>query len=206
MTDDGARALLPPGALPLPNPKQEAFAVARARGLSLTLAYREAGYTGGQSNASHAAQKEHIKQRIEYLKGVVVKTARNPEEAWDAALKMEFPRELTLTYYLTDLKQQLALCRLKGDLSAGIRCLYLIGAASGLIKLQPPGRPPKSGAQAGTKRGREAQEDHDGERQQRTPSAPADGPEDGLSEVFSFVDAMRSGPRDEFETEDPTQT
>ena len=182
-----------PGAIPLENLKQEAFAVARARGLSWRMAGLEAGYRGSASNFCRMGTKPHIKARIEYLKGEVATVERAPAEAWADAAAMKFPRDLTLTYYLTELRNQLAICRRDGDKAGAIRVLHLMGVAGGLIKLQRAPPPPK----AGTKRGREAREDHDGEQQQRALSAPADESEEGLSEVLGFVDSMRSGPGDE---------
>lgn len=194
---------LPPGAMPLANTKHEAFAVARARGLTLTLSYIEAGYTGGSSNASHLAQKEHVRQRIRYLKGEAATTERQPGEAWEEAHEHDFKlKDLNLAYYLAELRMQLAIARRDGNLREGTRLLYLIGAASGLIRFQALGRP--AGPATKGKRGREAQEDHDGEQQQRAPSAPADASEAEVSEVLDLVDALGGGPGDEPQEEGPS--
>lgn len=194
-------AALPPGALPLSNQRQEAFAVARARGLTLRLAYLEAGYSGGEANASALSHKKHVAERIAYLKDDLARSERAPGEAFDAAYQNSFTgREVTLPYYMTELRDSLSRARLTGNAKMEVDCLYLMGAASGLIKLSPPGRPAKM-----TRRGREAQQDHDGDKQQRASRALADAPEGEVSEVLGLVDQLGSGLGDEPEEEGPAR-
>lgn len=192
---------LPPGALPLANQKWEAFATARARGLSFRLAYLEAGYNGGESNASKLAQKKLVADRIAFLKNAIAKVERDPNEAFEVARHNLQSKDITLPYYVTELRMQLSLCRAASDNKGAIECLYLIGAATGLVALRPPGRP----AKALPKRTKEAQEDHDGAKQQRAPRAPADAPEGEVSEVLGLVDQLGGGLGDEPEEEGPAR-
>ena len=75
----------------LPNPRHEAFAQARARGLSQDDAYAEAGYKPCRQNASRLMTNDDIRLRVEEIQA---NTAAKAE--WSALERLELLQSIAL--------------------------------------------------------------------------------------------------------------
>lgn len=71
----------PPPELPLRNLRREAFAQARAAGLTGAAAHERAGYAGRRDGASHLNKKAEVAARIKWLKARSAGTVGSDSES-----------------------------------------------------------------------------------------------------------------------------
>jgi hypothetical protein len=100
------------GARPLADSRREAFALARAAGLSRIGAYRRAGYAPFRQAASRLARKPEVAARIAWLQAQEAKaTGSDTETAIVRLLEMADGADLTTATGIREAREALAEAR-----------------------------------------------------------------------------------------------